>query len=176
MKKRANGREMDLGVCIAREAPRGFHRFLDVFGGFERVAAVRSIFGPKTKEMLGALWVEITDGKGYMRINDEKGSIVVSGRYLREGSEVDVYLDVIHELVHIRQHRQGKELWDRRYEYVDRPTEIEAYRTAVREARRLGMSEEQVVQYLRVEWISDEHFGKFLGNVGVKERRPAGAD
>ena len=79
MKKRVNGRKMNLGVCIAREAPRGFHRFLDVFGGFERVAAVRSIFGPKTKAVLGALWVEITDGKGYMRINDEKGSIVVNG-------------------------------------------------------------------------------------------------
>ncbi len=176
MKRMKTGRRLDLGVFIARDAPRGFHPFSSVFGGFERVGAVRSIFGRRTKEVLGALWVEVTDGRGYMRINDEKGSIVVSGRYLREGSEVDVYLDVIHELVHIRQHHEGKELWDRQYEYVDRPTEIEAYRVAVKEARRLGMSEEQVVQYLRVEWIPDKHFRRFLGNVGVKEMLPAGGD
>ena len=168
MKKKRDPPEMSLGVCIARGTARGFHPFLDVFGGFERVRAVRSIFGTRTEEVLGALWVEVTGGRGYMRINDEKGSIVVNGSYLREGREVDVYLDVIHELVHIRQHGEGKELWDRRYEYVDRPTEIEAYRVAVKEARRLGMSEEEVSQYLKVEWISEEHFQRFLGNVGVK--------
>ena len=167
---------MDLGVCISRGATRGFHPFLDVFGGFDRVGAVRAIFGPRAKGVLDALWVEVTDGRGYMRINDEKGSIVVSGKYLREGNEVDVYLDVIHELVHIRQHREGRELWDRRYEYVDRPTEIEAYKAAVKEARRLGMGEEQLVQYLKVEWISDEHFQRFLENVGVKRARRRGGE
>lgn len=168
MNGKPDDRKMDLGVCIAREAARGFHPFLAIFGGFERVAAVRSIFGSKTNEVLGALWVEVAPGRGYMRINDEKGSIVVNARYLKEGQEVDLYLDVIHELVHIRQHLEGKELWDRRYEYVDRPTEIEAYKVAVKEARRLRMSADQVVQYLKVEWISDEDFRRFLGNVGVE--------
>ena len=168
MNTEADAEMMDLGVCIARDAAAGFHPFLDVFGGFERLRAVRSIFGASTARVLRDLWVEISPGRGYMRINDEKGSIVINAKYLREGNEVDVYLDVIHELVHIRQHHEGKELWDRKYEYVDRPTEIEAYRVAVDEARRLGMTEEQVTQYLRVEWISDEHFRRFLGNVGVK--------
>ena len=175
MKRRRSGPK-DLGVCIAREAPAGFHPFLSVFGGFEKLRAVKRIFGPGTARVLGDLWVEVAPGRGYMRINDEKGSIVVNARYLKEGSEVDVYLDVIHELVHIRQHHEGKELWDRRYEYVDRPTEIEAYRAAVREARRLGMTEEQVTQYLKVEWISDEHFRRFLGNVGVKKARRRGGE
>ena len=162
---------MDLGVCIARKAPAGFHPFLHVFGGFERLGAVKSIFGQRTARVLDSLWVEVAPGRGYMRINDEKGSIVINAKYLKEGNEVDVYLDVIHELVHIRQHHEGKELWDSKYEYIDRPTEIEAYRAAVVEARRLGMTEEQVAQYLKVEWISDEHFRKFLRNVGVKTAR-----
>ena len=106
-----------------------------------------------------------------MKINDLRGSIVVNARYLKEGSEVDVYLDVIHELVHIRQHHEGKELWDRNYEYVDRPTEVEAYKVAVKEARRLGLTEGQVVKYLTVEWISEEVFNRFLKNVGVKQAR-----
>ena len=159
---------VDLGVCIERKVPIGAHSFMMVFGGFERVRAVKTIFGSKTKEVLGGLSVDVVDGRGYMRIDDDKESIVVNAKYLREGNEVDVYLDVIHELVHIRQHREGKELWDKKYEYVDRPTEIEAYRVAVKEARRIGMDEERVTQYLKVEWISEEAFEKFLKNVGVK--------
>ena len=173
--KRIRSAAMNLGVCISREAPPGFHPFLSVFGGFEKLGAVKSIFGPRTTKVLGDLWVEVTPGRGYMRINDEKGSIVVNAKYLKEGDEVDVYLDVIHELVHIRQHHEGKELWDRNYEYIDRPTEIEAYKVAVEEARRLGMTDEQVSRYLKVEWVPDEHFRRFLDNVGVKRaRRPRG--
>jgi hypothetical protein len=167
MKTAGEGRALDLGVCIARQAPAGSHPFFAVFGGFEKLRAVKGIFGTDTKEVLDRLTVDIAEGRGYMRINDEKGSIVVNGKYLKEGSEVDVYLDVIHELVHIRQHREGKELWDKKYEYVDRPTEIEAYKVAVKEARRLGLTEEQVAQYLKVEWVSEEHFRRFLRNVGV---------
>jgi hypothetical protein len=161
---------VDYEVNIERKAKIGHHPFTSVFGGFGRVKAVRAIFGKQTDMVLESLSVEIARGRGYMRINDHKGSIVVSSRYLKTGREVDVYLDVIHELVHIRQHREGKELWDRRYEYIDRPTEIEAYKVAVKEARRLGMDEGQVSQYLRVEWISEEAFERFLKNVGVRAK------
>lgn len=159
---------MNLDVRIDRKASIGLHPFTNVFGGFDGVRAVKSIFKARTKQVLSELYVEVTNGRGYMRIDDHRGSIVVSARYLKQGDEADVYLDVIHELVHIRQHHEGRELWDRSYEYVDRPTEIEAYKLAVKEARRIGMSEKRVVQYLRVEWISDAVFERFLRNVGVK--------
>ena len=159
---------MDLGVCIDRNAAVGHSPFLRVFGGFEKVKAVRAIFGRRTERVLANLGVEVAEGRGYMRINDVKGSIVINAKYLKEGKELDVYLDVIHELVHIRQHHEGKELWDKDYKYIDRPTEIEAYKVAVKEARRLGLSEEQVVEYLKVEWIPEEEFRSFLGNVGVE--------
>jgi len=164
---------VDYEVNIMREAKIGHHRFTSVFGGFNRVRAVRVIFGKETDKILESLTVDVARGRGYMRINDHKGSIVVSSRYLKKGREVDVYLDVIHELVHIRQHREGRELWDRRYEYIDRPTEIEAYKVAVKEARRLGMDERQVAQYLRVEWISEGDFERFLKNVGVEANASA---
>jgi hypothetical protein len=160
---------MDLGVCIERNATIGPNPFTRIFGGFEKVKAVRAIFGHRTEVVLNNLNVEVTDSRGYMRINDEKGSIVINSKYLKEGNEVDVYLDVIHELVHIRQHHEGKELWDKNYKYVDRPTEIEAYKVAVREARRLGLTEEEVAEYLRVEWIPEGEFKVFLENVGVRK-------
>lgn len=161
---------MELGVTIERKAGLGRHPFSEVFMGFEKVDAVRTIFGPSTKDVLDNLSVEIADGRGYMRINDDEDSIMVNARYLREGDEIDVYLDVIHELVHIRQHGEGKELWDRRYEYIDRPTEIEAYLVAVNEARRLGMSEELVAKYLKVEWVPEKDFQRFLKNLGVAHK------
>ena len=160
---------MDLGVCIARNVPLGQNPFTSVFGGFEKVGAVKAIFGRRTNEVLGRLNVEVAEGRGYMRINDEKGSIVINSKYLKDGKEMDVYLDVIHELVHIRQHHEGKELWDKGYKYTDRPTEIEAYKAAVKEARRLGLTEEQVVEYLKVEWIPEDEFNSFLENVGVEK-------
>ena len=160
---------MDLDVSIERKAKVGAHPFTSVFVGFEWVSAVRGIFGIRTEKVLGDLSVEVVRGQGYMRINDHKGSIEVSAQYLRKGKDVDVYLDVIHELVHIRQHGEGKELWDKKYHYVDRPTEIEAYKVAVKEARRLGMDENEVAQYLRVEWIPEDIFERFLRNVGVEQ-------
>jgi len=168
MPKRSSASRLDLGVCIDRNAAVGHSPFLRVFGGFEKVKAVRAIFGRRTERVLANLGVEVAEGRGYMRINDVKGSIVINAKYLKEGKELDVYLDVIHELVHIRQHHEGRELWDKNYKYTDRPTEIEAYKVAVKEARRLGLSDEQVAEYLRVEWIPEEEFRSFLGKVGVK--------
>jgi hypothetical protein len=63
---------------------------------------------------------------------------------------------VIHELVHIKQFMDGKELFDENYTYVERPTEIEAYRYAVKEAKRLGMDDTKILEYLKTEWMSDE--------------------
>ena len=170
--KTSEGSFHDAGcnVKIERKTKIGKHPFSRVFGGFERVRAVRGIFGEKTKSVLDNLQVEVMRRRGYMKINDEIGSIVVSSIYLKTGRETDIYLDVIHELVHIRQHMEGKELWDRRYDYIDRPTEVEAYKVAVKEGRRLGMDEEQLTQYLKVEWISESAFVRFLKNVGVKTK------
>jgi hypothetical protein len=56
----------------------------------------------------------------------------------------------------MRQFMEGKELFDVDYSYIDRPTEIEAYKYAVEEARRLGLSDERICKYLKTEWMSLE--------------------
>lgn len=98
----------------------------------------------------------------------------MSSEYLRTGDERYLYLDVIHELVHIRQFIEGKELFDSRYSYVDRPTEIEAYSAATREAERIGMKKEEILDYLKVEWVSEEEFQRLLRAVsfGVERKDP----
>jgi hypothetical protein len=157
-----------LGVVIHRDVAIGCHPFKNVFVGFEKVAAVRSIFGRSTDKVLTDLEVEIENGRGYMRVNDKKGSVMVNARYLKQGERTYLYLDVVHELVHIRQHTEGKELWDKKYAYVDRPTELEAFKAALEEARRLGLTEKKIVDYLKVDWVTDEEFRRFLGTLGLK--------
>ena len=157
-------------ASIRRDPGVGPHLFSGVFEGFESVAAVRRIFGERARQVLTELQVEVVSEKGYMHINATKGSIVVSAPYLKEGHERYLYLDAIHELVHIRQHMEGKELWDRRFKYVDRPTELEAYQVAVDEARRIGFSDAELVEYLKVEWVNEEDFARFLVTLGVKKR------
>jgi hypothetical protein len=143
---------------------------MDVFIGFEVLEAVRSLFGERTEKILADLRVDVQARSGYLRVDDETGNIVISGEYLRTGDERYLYLDVVHELVHVRQFIEGKELFDRRYSYVDRPTEIEAYQACVAEGRKIGMKNDEVLEYLRVEWITEEEFTRLLTSVGVKPK------
>jgi hypothetical protein len=130
-------------------------RFTEYFKGFEKVEAVRRIFGEETEEVIHNLKIELMGFGGYMGVDDTNGHLMVNSRYLSNGDRVDIYLDVIHELYHVKQFMEGKKLFDSRYDYVDRPTEVEAYRYTVQEARRLGLSDERICEYLKTEWMSD---------------------
>lgn len=131
--------------------------FTDYFSDFEKVKAIRRLFGERTEEVLSNLKVEFNWIGGYMRVNN-KGHLVVNLRYLKNGDRVDIYLDIIHELVHIKQFMEGKELFDIKYRYIERPTEIEAYRHVVQEARRIGLNDGRICQHLKTEWISHNDF------------------
>jgi len=104
---------------------------MDFFKGYEKAEAVRRIFGDDTEHVLGNLQVEFNQS-WVIWCRRCRWHLIISSKYLNEGDKVDIHLDIVHELVHVRQFLEGKELWDSRYDYVERPTEIEAYRYAVR--------------------------------------------
>ncbi len=141
--------------------------FLEYFKGFDKVEAVQGIFGEKTSEVLSSLKVEFSWVNGYMYVDGDDGHIVISKNYLQKGNKTDIYLDLIHELCHVKQFMEGKELFDPNYAYVDRPTEIEAYCYTVQEARRIGLQEDRICHYLKAEWISDSDFRRLAKSVGV---------
>jgi hypothetical protein len=143
-------------------------RFTDYFKNFEKVEAVRGIFGEKTEEVLRNLKIDFMGFGGYMGVDDTNGHLMVNARYLSSGDKVDIYLDVIHELCHVKQFMEGKKLFDTRYEYVERPTEIEAYRYTVQEARRLGLSDKRICQYLKTEWMSDSDLKRLAKTLNVR--------
>jgi hypothetical protein len=140
--------------------------FTDCFKGFEKVEAVKGIFGEKTEEVLRNLKVEFI-WFGYMGVDDTDGHLMVNERYLNTGDKTDIYLDVVHELCHVKQHLDGKELFDSQYDYVDRPTEIEAYRYTVKEAKRLGLNGERILKYLKTEWMSGEDLKRLVKNLNI---------
>jgi hypothetical protein len=155
-------------VQVPSDVPIAMHPFSEYFIGFEKIPAVRDIFGQETEKVLSELRVEFFSSKfGYMGVSDEDGHLIVSAYYLRNGDPLSKYLDVVHELVHVRQFREGKALFDESFEYHDRPTELEAYRHAIKEARRLGMSDEEIFEYLKVDWMDEEEVRKLARNLDV---------
>jgi len=158
------------GVTINRGAVAGTTKpFAEVFSGFEAIEAVRGLFGPDTEEVISKLMISLDSPRGYLRVDGETGNIIINPEYLKTGHERHLYLDAIHELAHVKQFREGKELYDRSFAYFERPTEIEAYRVAVEEARRIGMGKEEIVEYLRVEWVTEEEFMRFVAMMRIDE-------
>jgi hypothetical protein len=144
------------------------YHFTGYFKGLEKVETVRKIFGEKTEEVLANLRVEFTWVRSYMWVSGADGHLTISSYYLNNGDKVDIYLDLIHELTHVRQFMEGKELFDANYNYIDRPTELEAYRYAVEEARHLGLSDERICRYLKTEWMSNEDLKRLAKTLGVE--------
>lgn len=144
------------------------YQFMDYFKDFEKISAVRRIFGEMTETVLRELKVEFTWIPGYMWTNNVDGHITISSRYLSSGSRTHIYLDIIHELVHVKQHLEGKELFDAHYDYAERPTEIEAYKYAVDEARRLGLSDMRICEYLKTEWMTNHGLKRLAHALKVK--------
>lgn len=157
------------GVRVNRKVRPGRHGILVVFPGLDRSSAFLSMFDDGVRaEVLRGCKIHVVPEDMYMYIDADAGNIVAGLEYLRTGDDRTHYLDILHELAHIRQWREGKELWDPRYSYVDRPTEIEAYEVAVREARRLGMSDREIADYLRVEWTSKAEHERLCQRLGIR--------
>lgn len=147
----------------------GTYRLEEIFVNLQKVEILLKIF--ETNEVLEDVFqnttVIVDNSTLYMHVQNEDASIVIGRDHLKNSDKKILYLDIIHELVHVRQQRQGLDLYDQKYSYVDRPTEIEAYRIAVEEARRLGLNNNEIFEYLHVEWISSEEHKRLASSVGV---------
>jgi hypothetical protein len=156
-------------VQINREAKVHLYPFADYFEGFEKVPIIQRLFGEKTEQVLRNLKVEFYSAKfGYMAVSDEDGHLLISAYHLRTADPAIIYLDVIHELHHVKQFMDGKDLFLTDFEYVDSPIEIEAYLGTVDEAKRIGFSDDQIIEYLRIEWISDEQMQRLVERMRLR--------
>jgi hypothetical protein len=174
----------------ARATQPGRFPLLDVFKGLERTVPFRKYPGDDDTILNIAehTWAEVSDGPGWMyvapvktprevreagfRMVETRDDVIVVARgHLANSPSMDVYLDIIHEFLHILQRKQGRALWrGDKVPYVDRPTEVEAYSFSVAEARRLGIPDSYLREYLQVTWVTKPESLRLLRNVGVSAR------
>lgn len=157
------------GLILERNLPVGTYRLNRVIHGLENSPAVRRMLSTvnERERILNNTMVTLVAGQGYMRV-DRDDTILVAQEHLRSSDERVVYLDFIHELVHLKQAEKGRTLYDTSVRYVDKDTEIEAYQVVVTEGRRIGMNDKELGDYLMVPWITAEELKRFLKKLGVK--------
>jgi hypothetical protein len=167
--------ESKLGVRIERQAPARLYPFTRFFRGFDQVPTVRALFGARTGRVLASLKVEFFSARfGYMGTSDIDGHLLISSRHLHDSEFRTVYLDLVHELCHVKQFRDGQPLFYPRLSYVDAPSEIDAYRRTVEEGRRIGMTDRQLIDYLKTEWMSAQEHRRLARRCGVRWAPPRG--
>jgi hypothetical protein len=137
------------------------------FRGFDEVEAVKGLFGEEATDVLAALEVEFTNETVYMRVSNADGHLLINPDYFLEADLTEIYLDVIHELVHVKQFLEGKRS-DIETAYVERPLEIEAYNITVAEAKTIGVSENEIIDYLNSELVNDEELKQLAGTLGIE--------
>jgi len=84
------------------------------------LARIAALSGARDR-LLERARVQIRGDQGYAFVDVDVPCIVVSAWHFRSGSDRDLYLDLLHELTHLRQLDEGLDLWDERFAYVDRP-------------------------------------------------------
>ena len=124
----------------------------DVFADIRTYGILQAVFtdAKERDRVMARTTVYVVDQPREMFVDNDDGSITIGLTHLRHSPKEFLYLDIIHELCHVKQHLEGRDLYDRSKSYVDRETEIEAYEVTVREARRIGLSDEVIANYLRV--------------------------
>jgi hypothetical protein len=161
-------KEPKLGVEIRRDVEIKLLPFTDYFVGFEKIPAVESLFGAKTAKVLKDLRVEFFSLRfGYMSVSDEDGHLLISTNHLKNAELKVIYLDVIHELFHVKQFMEGKNLFQNEFEYVDSPIEVPAYKFTIEEAKRIGMKTNEIIEYLKVEWVTEEQHARLVKTLAL---------
>ena len=167
----------ELPISINRESlPSTLLPFTDYFKGFEKVGAVRSVFGDKTDAVLANLKVGFLPLKfAYMGISDEDGALNVGTYHLKNSDTRTLYLDIVHELFHIKQWQEDKEYFEKEHRkfmgdwslYFASQIEVPAYKHTVWEAERIGMTRDEIVEHLKMGPTAPNVFAKFLKEMNI---------
>lgn len=152
---------------VRRDLPPGLYPYLDLLPGvFESPALARITPDPaRARRLVETARVRVKEARGFAYIDVDEPCIVLATSYLAKGQDSDLYLDLLHELTHLRQLEEGFCLWDDRFTYVNRPTEVEGYAVAIGEGRRLGMTEEDVVNHLSSPWLTEDEVAVLKAHV-----------
>ncbi|MBI4214884.1 hypothetical protein HY546_02725 [archaeon] len=150
---------------VNKQLAKGKYKLFEVVGGLETSKVLKKLLGRPLGRFLSETVVEINRKKWIMFIDEKRKLISVNHAYLQKEEERTLYLDFFHELVHIKQLGEGKKLFHESLPYVDWPTEIEAYKLTVQEAREIGMGKKDIAEYLLVPWITKKEHALLVSRV-----------
>lgn len=147
---------------VERGIRPGVYNLNQIFAGLDGCKTANSLLS--ASEMQNTK-VVVENTRGYMYVLE--GKIHVNLQYLQSADIRYLYLDVLHELVHVFQNKKGMNLYDTRFSYFQRPTEMEAYGFTISEALKIGMNKAEIREYLKVEWVTEEEFNEFLSDMNL---------
>ncbi len=161
-----------------RVPEQGVYPLREIVPGLDELPVFESVSAGFDEE---ALWeaahVVVFRGDGYPRVDDHTGNILCPDEYARTYEPIIVYLDLVHELVHVRQVMEGKQVYHFPDPYVRWPTEIEAYRVTYEEAKRVGLEDAWFWEYLAVPWVDQADLIELAESIGLPtEGHVAAAD
>ena len=156
-------------ALVVRSLNSGLHPYRSLLPRIDESPAARRIESPTTPigPLLDSARVQIRRREGFCYVDVKIPAIVLSEDYYSGANPLDLYLDLVHELTHLRQLAEGENIWDHSLDYVDRPTEIEGYAVAVEEGIRLGMDEDEVIRHLSNPWMSDAEVARLRKNIDL---------
>jgi hypothetical protein len=145
----------------------GDYAILDLFPGLEESPALETISGSRddSLRLLRKSRIQVRAREGYIFVDVLVPCIAIAYDYYKNGKARDLYFDILHELTHLRQLEEGRNLWDMKTAYVDRETEIEGYAIVMREAIRLGLGREEFLDHLSAPWMSEADVARLVENV-----------
>ena len=174
------------GFRVRRDLPVGRHPLLAAFPGADQLevasrlqpdpAARTTLFDETCVQVVDEdMWMYVApwdmppgaSGRWNPVLSPGSDCIVIGRSHLAESPAIVLFMDIFHELCHVIQRKGGANLWAPGVSYVKRWTEVEAYRFVVGEARKLGVSDEFLRDYLRVEWISEKEHRELLETLQV---------
>ncbi len=161
------------GFRVRRDARIGEYKLTDIFTGLDASSSLAKVFGskPQMVKIIKHLKLRVEPNDSGLWFDRDTGTICIGMKHLAGAKADFLYLDVIHVLVHVCQFVEGRDLYDQAFEYVERPTELEAYRCTIAEARKVGLDEAEIRRYLRMDAADDSELGKLMDKIGVKARR-----
>jgi hypothetical protein len=186
VKRPAKESDAPPGFRVSRDLPPGRHPLLAVFPGLDKLPPAKRLEPDpaKRERLFEDTCVEVVDEDMWMYVapfdipssfrgrwkpvvSPGSDCIVVGLGHLRDSPAVMLFMDIYHELCHVRQRQGGADLWPPGVSYVKRWTEVEAYRFVIDEARSLGVPDEFLREYLKVEWISAKEHRELLVELKV---------
>lgn len=140
----------------------GTYKLMNVVDGLENSVALNRIYRSGLEGVMNTTLVDVVSKPWQIWVDRESKRIRVNKDYLSETDSGTLYLDFVHEMVHLWQIDEGKNIFDQSVSYVDKPTEIEAYRYTIEDAKQIGFNTRDIIDYLNVRWINNEEHQRLV--------------